>query len=124
MSERNSETDRAPGRATDPMEAAGQIDPSGFRAQLDTTFRVEVDAVRIPLQLVEVVDERSSGGFQWFSLLFHGPSERPLPQGTHSLHHDALGELMLFLVPVVGSNGERIVYEACFSRLVPARPAP
>jgi hypothetical protein len=124
MSERKSETARAPVRATDPMEAAGQIDPEEFRAQLDTTFRVEVEAVRIALQLVEVVDERSSGGFQWFSLLFHGPSDRLLPQGTHALHHEAFGELMLFLVPVVGSNTERIVYEACFSRRAPTRPAP
>jgi hypothetical protein len=119
-----SERDNVTGRATDPMEAAGQIDPEEFCAQLDTTFRVEVDAAGVPLQLVEVVDERSSGGFQWFSLLFHGPSDRLLPQGTHLLHHDVFGELMLFLVPVVGSNSERIVYEACFSRRAPARPAP
>jgi hypothetical protein len=90
-------------------------DPATYRAQLETIFRVEQDAVAIPLRLVEVADERVSGGMRQFSLLFHGPADRLLPQGTYALRHDALGDLDLFIVPIVGSNRERIVYQACFN---------
>jgi hypothetical protein len=49
---------------------------------------------------------------------------RMLPQGTYSFRHDTLGEFLLFIVPVVGSNDERIVYEACFNRRVAEPSAP
>lgn len=93
-----------------------------FRAHVDTTFVVDQGAQGIPLRLAEVGDERVSGGMEQFSLFFHGPADRLLPQGTYALEHTALGSLALFLVPVVGSNQDRIVYQACFSR--PAAPAP
>lgn len=110
--------------ALDPASAAGQIDLPAFQTHVDTTFHVDGDGDRIPLRLAEVIDGRGGGGVQRFSLLFHGPADRLLPQGTYSLHHDALGSLLLFIVPVIGSNEERIVYEACFSRPMPSPPAP
>lgn len=87
-----------------------------FRAHVDTTFMADPGARGIPLRLAEVGDERVSGGMEQFSLFFHGPADRLLPQGTHALEHTALGLLALFLVPVAGSNHERIIYQACFSR--------
>jgi len=93
-------------------EAASQA--AMFRVHLDTTFMA--DSQGVPLRLAEVVDERASAGIEQFSLFFHGPADRVLPQGTYALEHAALGPLALFLVPVVGSNHERIVYQACFSR--------
>ena len=99
-------------------------DPDRFREQVDTIFRVDHDSGPIQLRLVEVADGPAGGGFQRFSLLFHGPADRVLPQGTYDFHHDALGSLMVFIVPVIGSNAERIVYEAVFSRPMAAPPAP
>jgi hypothetical protein len=90
--------------------------PERFREQLDTIFQVHHDSGAIPLRLAEVADGRTGGGLQQFSLFFHGPAERILPQGTFPFHHDVLGSLMLFIVPVLGSNAERIIYQACFSR--------
>jgi uncharacterized protein DUF6916 len=104
------------------ISGVAPLDPAALRAQLHTTFRVAAAADRVPLLLVEVTDEQTRAGFRQFSILFHGPPDRLLPQGTYSFHHDALNELMLFIVPVVGSNDERVVYEACFSQ--PASPAP
>ena len=125
MSERDfSHGSHVSSTAPDPMSAAGQIDPAVFLAHLDTTFRVDTEADRIPLRLAEVIDGASSGGLRRFSILFHGPADRALPQGMYTFHHDALGSLVLFIVPVIGSNDERIVYEACFSRPIPAPPAP
>lgn len=49
-----------------------------------------------------------------FSLVFTGPLEPDLGQGTRELAHAALGTLALFLVPVgSGSDGRR--YEAAFA---------
>jgi hypothetical protein len=99
-------------------------DPETFREQLDTVFQVDHGSGSIPLRLAEVADERIGGGMQQFSLYFHGASDRMLPQGMYAFHHDALGSLTLFIVPVIGSNAERIVYQACFSGPIQARPVP
>ena len=94
-------------------------DPAAFRAQVDTIFDVDSEAGAVPLRLAEVADGRSGGGFEQFSLFFHGPPDRLLAQGSYSFRHDAFAALELFIVPVLGSNHERIVYQACLSRLVP-----
>ena len=95
-------------------------DAATFRAHLETTFVADDGERTVLLRLAEVVGERVTGGLEQFSLYFHGPADRQLPQGTYALAHDALGALALFLVPI-GANPERVVYEACFSRLVTPR---
>ncbi len=90
-------------------------DPETFRANLGTTFTVALAPEPVALVLADVSGERTGGGFLRFSVLFHGPSDRVLSQGTYELQHDTLAPMALFLVPVVGSNVERILYEACFS---------
>ena len=110
-----------PENAPDPMSAAGRIDPETFRGHVGTMFDVEVDADRVPLRLAEVSDGGSGRGILRFSILFHGRPDRLLPQGMYLFHHAALGAMMLFIVPVVGSNAERILYEAVFTR--PTQPA-
>jgi len=100
----------------DPGSGGGRIDVAAFHAQIDTTFRFENGTEPIPLRLAEVIEERPAGGIERFSLFFHGPPDRLLPQDTYSFHHDVLGDVMIFIVPIVGSNDERIIYEACFNR--------
>ena len=102
---------------------AAMNDPATFRNELDTVFQVAHDSGPVPLRLAEVGDERVGGGMLQFSLYFHGAADRILPQGMYAFHHDTLGSLMLFIVPVVGSNAERIVYQACFSGPIQAQPA-
>ena len=97
-------------------------DSATFRAHLDTAFVADDGDRAIPLRLAEVVDEPVTGGLEQFSLYFHGPVDQQLPQGTYSLAHDALGAMAIFLVPI-GANAERVVYEACFSRLVTRNPS-
>lgn len=113
-----------PENAPDPMSAAGRIEPETFRAHVGTMFDVDVDADRVPLRLDEVSDGRSGRGILRFSILFHGPPDRLIPQGMYLFHHDTLGAMMLFIVPVVGSNAERILYEAVFTRPTPPAPSP
>jgi hypothetical protein len=94
--------------------------PALYREQLGTIFLAEHGAARLELRLADVVEERATAGLRQFSLFFHGPADQILEQGTYSLNHHALGPLALFIVPVIGSNVERIVYQACFSSPVPA----
>ena len=49
-----------------------------------------------------------------FALLFRGPPAPALAQGVYRLHHDALGEDAIFLVPV-GVDGDGALYEAVFN---------
>lgn len=93
--------------------------PETFREQLDTVFQVDDETDPIQLRLVEVADEGVAHGIRQFSLFFHGPADRVLPQNTYAITHEALGSIALFIVPVVGSNRERIVYQACFSVAAP-----
>lgn len=71
------------------------------------------------LELVSVTPLPSTGvGHRAapFSLEFRGPNEPLLEQAIHSLEHDGLGRLELFLVPL-GPDPEtdRMRYEAIFN---------
>lgn len=50
-----------------------------------------------------------------FSLLFRGPMNRVLSQGTYRFEHEQLGSFVLFLVPV-GPGGGGLRYEVVFNR--------
>lgn len=95
---------------------AENITAGMFRAHLDSEFRVVLQGLEVPLRLVEVSDPATAGGFERFSLTFHGPSDALLPDGLHTFHHESLGWLAIFIVPIFGSNAERILYEASFHR--------
>jgi len=69
------------------------------------------------LQLHEVSDLVEGHGTRSFSLIFHGPSDQSLDQGIHSLRHEDLGDLEVFLVPIGDRDGVR-QYEAVFSTIV------
>jgi ribosomal protein S18 acetylase RimI-like enzyme len=90
-----------------------------FRGALDTWFEVVQDGSPLMLPLKEVNEHAASGGFARFSLIFHGPGDRLLPQGLYTVRHPAVGEHDLFVVPVIGSTRERIVYEVCFAVPLP-----
>jgi hypothetical protein len=96
-------------------------DPATYRRLIGTVFSLD-EPHPVDLRLATVTDERVGGGVLQFSVFFHGPADQILPQGTYSFRHDGLGSLTLFIVPVIGSNDERIVYQACFS--VPVQPPP
>lgn len=96
----------------------------GHGGSVFTAFRsgspgeVNQDIDPVDLQLTKVTDH-SRESLDSFSCLFHGPKAKLLEQGTYKLKHDKLGELELFLVPVVNPDpdDDRICYEAVFSRL-------
>lgn len=72
----------------------------------------------IELELTDVRD-LSTNVIDGFSLLFRGPREQEFGQGNYRLTHEAIGEVELFLVPILDPRpvDERILYQSIVSRL-------
>jgi hypothetical protein len=66
------------------------------------------------LDRAEALGEGPEGHRDPFSLIFHEPRGTVLPQQTHALTHEAMGELQIFLVPI-GPDAEGMRYEAVFA---------
>ena len=49
-----------------------------------------------------------------FSLLFHGPADPFLPQGTYRFQHEAIEAMEIFVVPL-GRDEHGTVYQAVFA---------
>ena len=88
--------------------------------RLDTLTASDFEALRGQLyrnpdafvaELVEVTQiPRESGGRAPFSLVFEGGPSPPLPQAMYPVHHERLGAMEIFLVPVAPAR-----YEAVFT---------
>jgi hypothetical protein len=96
-----------------------KLTEEAFKQHLNTKFLVRVETPRpLELELVEVKgyeplpDEQRR--MERFSAFFQGPPDMLLQQATHTLEHEGLGEVLLFLVPV-GQNEAGFRYEAVFN---------
>ncbi len=87
-----------------------------FQPHRKTIFssRIETDDVKLELETVDILGEQKDG--RSFSLVFVLDSGSPLAQGTYLLNHPAMGELALFLVPIMPDKQERPSYESIFNR--------
>jgi hypothetical protein len=95
------------------------LDRAAFADCLHTSFHLAGDPdPGFALELVEVTDLKTFSRQQTFSLFFHAPDSRYLPQQTYRLVHNRLGEMDLFMVPV-GQKAGSFIYEAVFNRLLP-----
>ncbi|MFH1810601.1 MAG: hypothetical protein ABIJ09_17800 [Pseudomonadota bacterium] len=87
---------------------------TSFRPHLNTLF-VATQVNDLGLELIEVEllrgdDDRS------FSLVFREAGPHSLGQGTYALSHPTLGELPLFLTPIIPDLQGRGRYESLFNR--------
>ncbi len=97
------------------------IEYKDFLDKVGTEFSVttELGGNALVLKLASVTRLPSTGVGQRaepFSLEFHGPNEPLLEQRIHSLQHDELGDIELFIVPL-GPDPDtgRMRYEAIFN---------
>ena len=89
-----------------------------FEAHVNTDFQVMEDGIVVcTLRLAEICAHTQTPKQETFSLFFLGPFDVFLPQGMHSLRHDGLGKLEIFLVPV-GKSDLGFHYEAVFNLLL------
>lgn len=97
-----------------------------FAKQLNSSFEVEInDSSTLAVQLLQakkgkVRRNNANGGaaYESFSLLFAGPRDIPLAQGTYRFGHSRIGRFDLFIVPVLSPDNESLRYEAIFNRPV------
>jgi uncharacterized protein DUF6916 len=89
-----------------------------FSQNLNTKFDVPVgEDQNIELELAEISELKNyKHGQEEFSLVFRGPNDAFLGQGTRLLKHDQLGALELFIVPI-RQDQKGYYYEAVFNRL-------
>jgi hypothetical protein len=103
------------------------VDPALYKVETFTPhvgsqFDLQLQEVRIPLRLTEVRTGTPTPRILQFALTFHGPLQPPLPQHMYDLHHEVLGDMALFLVPIGEDSGGRF-YEVVFNRFLPTPPA-
>ena len=88
-----------------------------FARHLKTKFQVQLDAGNsVELQLIEVSELKSYERQEEFWILFLGPNEFFLGQGTRLVDHDVMGQFDLFLVPIK-QDDQGYYYEAVFNRI-------
>ncbi|WP_321503845.1 hypothetical protein [Breoghania sp.] len=83
-----------------------------FEPLIGETFRLSCDVGDMDLVLHEAQalgpSIRSRGAF---ALVFRAAPERPLSQQLYTIHHPALGNIQLLLIPI-GPQGDALAYEA------------
>jgi hypothetical protein len=89
------------------------VDPtfSMLAARVGDPFSVAEADIELTLDSASPAEATSEAGAG--SLLFRGPAQSPLPQGTHGVRHAELGDFALFIVPV-GMDADGYTYEAVF----------
>ena len=88
-----------------------------FANNLQTKFKVSVDSDRVvELELKEVSEPKVSPRQEQFAIVFQGPSDSFLGQGTRLLDHALIGSFDLFLVPI-RQDDQGFYYEAVFNRI-------
>jgi len=74
------------------------------------------DSTVVEMELIEVIDGRSTPRQEQFSLIFRALEQAQVAQGMYRLEHDHLEAGDLFLVPV-GRDEKGFYYQAVFNRL-------
>jgi hypothetical protein len=118
--------DRVPGIAWLSQQHPLDLRRSLFVGHLGETFQVARESASgVAVQLTHVgdlptkayqgaSDNPSVDQEHCFSLLFRGPADRPLAQGTYRFEHSQFGSFSLFIVPMVPGQGGQ-GYEAIFN---------
>jgi uncharacterized protein DUF6916 len=89
-----------------------------FTEQVGSTFEViDIPPTPFELTLVRVVEHAKTEQHEAFSAFFLGPADRFMPQETHKIRHEQLGEMEIFLVPVAKTK-DGFEYEAAFNYIL------
>jgi hypothetical protein len=95
-----------------------QIKPALMAEHVGTDFEVLHDPQRVfSLLMTQVIEHAKTERIETFSLFFHGPPDRFLPQGIYRLRQAKLGELEIFLVPIA-QDKDGFQYEAVFNHML------
>ena len=97
---------------------ADSLTHEAFARNLKTKFQVQLEADQsVELGLIEVSELKLFPRQEEFSILFLGPNEFFLGQGTRLMEHAEMGQFDLFLVPI-RQDDQGYYYEAVFNRIL------
>lgn len=95
-----------------------------FSKHLKTTFQAQLDeSNHVDLELTQVSDLKRMPEQEEFSIVFLGPGDPCLGQGTRFLKHEQMGQFAIFIVPIA-QDQKGFYYEAVFNRLVEKKSQP
>jgi len=101
--------------------SATGLDLESFESQLGTNFLINYEAAKVQVRLVHVTNfasaKQNTAGQEGFSLLFRGPKETTLKQGTYLIEQEELGRFSFLVVPVGTKDTRAPHYEAVINRL-------
>jgi|SRR6185503_491027 uncharacterized protein DUF6916 len=88
-----------------------------FTKNANTKFQVQVDEnTNVPLELTAVSELKLYPQQEEFAVVFRGPLDTYLGQGTRFFTHPQMGQLELFIVPI-RQDAQGFYYEAIFNRI-------
>ena len=88
-----------------------------FTQNINAKFQVAIDEQKcVELELVQVSEVKLFPQQEQFAIVFSGPLDTYLGQGTRLFKHEQMGEFELFVVPI-SKDAQSVYYEAVFNRL-------
>jgi hypothetical protein len=94
----------------------GSLTQEAFAQNVNTNFRVSTDDSRqLDLELTEVSELKLVKTQEEFAIVFRGPLDHFIGQGTRAFAHEKMGQFELFIVPI-RQDAEGYYYEAVFNR--------
>jgi len=96
---------------------AAPLDHETFSKYLNTKFRVtHGESLEVETELSRVNELQLSSDQERFAVVFRGPGQPFLRQGSYLFEHDKMGAFTLFIVPI-RQDDTGMYYEACFNRM-------
>jgi hypothetical protein len=96
---------------------AAELRHEVFSRHLNTNFRISLgESNTLEVDLDTVNELQLSSRQERFAIIFRGPREPLLPQGSYRFEHDEMGEFILFIVPL-RQDDHSTFYEAVFNRM-------
>ena len=97
------------------MEAS--LTQEEFSRHANSKFQVLIDQnTSVEVELTQVSELKLYPGQEEFSLVFRGPLNAYLGQGTRTFKHEQMGEFVIFIVPIA-QDARGYDYEAVFNRV-------
>jgi len=95
-----------------------ELKKSSFAPHLNSKFEIFTDFTGIVEGELVDVSEHNQENLECFSLLFKVPKDKFFDQKLYKINHPKMGEINLFLVPVVHEKQDAYYYESVFNRLI------
>ncbi len=95
-----------------------KLQKADFDKHMNSKFELshlETDE-KIEIELVET-EEKNTDQTEGFSLIFKGPKDTVLEHDTHKMKHPEMGEMDLFIGPIMSGKEEGVYYQAIFNRM-------